>query len=316
MTEADLIVEQILGIVEEVGSGIYMKRLDSGREVYTAKCPVCGTLHGGFRTFDQAKANQKCREHYRKEIEKLRKEVEKVDEPKKQKNIFRDRLNKAAVIGETQEDEFEVDEIEADYWKDVAEPAPDHVAYAIFDGREHYPVSRDGFIGRQGWDMGWIRQLNKQWKVEGIELSTEPGVYVSWPNMVTRMNKGETLRGYIIDFDHGTKRQWGRDARVYRITVNETELDIQSVLLGVNLHPGDVSKFVCENARRGQEFWHRYYKHADGSPVSVQASGPCLTWEDRPNEYKLPVKYGLFQTLYITEANAGEYTTLRPSAGE
>jgi DNA repair exonuclease SbcCD ATPase subunit len=107
MTNAELIVEQLLGLTEEVSTGIFMKQLDSGRQVYSCKCPVCGTIHGGFRTYGEAEAHKKCREHHRKEVEKTRKEIEKVDEPKKQKNIFQSRLNKPAVIGESTVNENE-----------------------------------------------------------------------------------------------------------------------------------------------------------------------------------------------------------------
>lgn len=312
MTEAELIIEQLLGITEEVSTGIFMKQLDSGRQVFTCKCP-CGTLHGGYRSFQAAQTHRKCRMCYRKEIEKTRKEIEKVDEPRKQKNIFQNRLNKPVVIGENSEDDFDMEDM-----KDVAKLAPDRIAYQIYNGREFYPVSRDGFIGRQGWK---VNQLSSDWKIMGIQVRHD---YLPWYLLSYELNRGKRFHGYIRDTDHGTLREWGREAEIYALPANESEVEwkkdarFYKVSVNENLCPQSftehgVSKAICEQAKPGQTFWHRFEKHADGSPLRVKVSGPCKTWESEPNEFRLPVKYGLFQTLYITEHNAGEFTTTVPS---
>lgn len=187
---------------ERAKTGIFMKQLDNGRQVFSSKCD-CGVLHGGYKSYDEAKANKKCRRCYRNEIEKTRKEIEKVDEPKKQKDIFQNRMNKPAVIGEGADDvneNFADDDYGSD-WKEVTNP--------------------------------------------------------------------------------------------------DKEL-------------GAVTKDVCVNARYGQEFWHRKARNADGTAARVRVSGKCQTWKTRPDEFKLPVKHGFYQSLYITNANAGEFTTVEP----
>ena len=308
MTEIDLIIGQVLGLTERVEGGIYMKRLDNGRLVFSCRCP-CGTIHGGYRSYEEADQHRKCRMCYRSEIERTRKEVEKVDKPKKQKSIFQHRLNKPAVIGEADVDFGD----EIDFLKDVLDIGGDRIAYQIWDGREHYPVSRDGLIGRQGYKMG---NMTEQWKVLGMTFHHWSRRPVPWKELRMRLESGETLRGYLWDLDHGGVRTWGRPVQVYKISVNENDQedqDILAVLAGRDTAAGEVNKMVCENTRPGQDLWHRFQKHVDGSPIRVQVSGKCLTWEDRPDEYRLPVKYGLFQTLYITEHNAGDYTTVRPA---
>ena len=39
-------------------------------------------------------------------------------------------------------------------------------------------------------------------------------------------------------------------------------------------------------------------------PNKWRASGKCQTWKTRPNEFKLPVKHGLYNNAYITHENA------------
>src|SRR5208283_2680763 len=138
---------------EKAGTGIFMKQLDSGRRVYSCKCPDCGTVHGGYRTFAEAQRNRKCREHHRKEIDKTKKEIEKVDEPKKQKNIFQNNLNKAKVIGEDAID-FE-DEQD---WKEEAGLVPELAVYEMCYGmRLFFEISDNGELRWTGDDSNFNR---------------------------------------------------------------------------------------------------------------------------------------------------------------
>lgn len=43
------------------------------------------------------------------------------------------------------------------------------------------------------------------------------------------------------------------------------------------------------------------------SIVHVRPSGRCQTWKTRPNEFRLPVKYGLYESSAITERNASQF---------
>ncbi|MFA6303833.1 MAG: hypothetical protein WC627_11985 [Legionella sp.] len=46
----------------------------------------------------------------------------------------------------------------------------------------------------------------------------------------------------------------------------------------------------------------------DGKPMSKpnnwRASGKCKTWVTRPEEFKLPIKFGLYDSSYLTHENA------------
>lgn len=311
MTNAELAVEQLTGLTEEVGTGIFMKQLDNGRQVFSCKCPVCGTIHGGFRSYAEADAHKKCREHFRKEIEKTRKEVEKVDEPKKQKDIFQNRLNKPAVIGEAEDD------LEDTNWKDVTAEHMDYPYAVQVKERLKYPATY--FITDDG---------NLIEKPAGVKLihheridrmsHTYAGQHFEWPEIKAMLDSGKSFTGYIW-FKLG---DLGWNAWEKKVTVRKTkqspvqeDADVVAILTGDDPESGAVNKMVCENARLGQDFWHRHQRHADGSPIRVQVSGKCLKWESKPNEFKLPVRYGLFQTLYITEHNATDFTTACPGDG-
>ncbi len=69
------------------------------------------------------------------------------------------------------------------------------------------------------------------------------------------------------------------------------------------LKDDQVDKNVCINARYGQEFYHKQ----SGSRVRV--TGKCRAWKTRPEEFQLPVKFGLYKSLYIDNRNAGEWST-------
>lgn len=43
------------------------------------------------------------------------------------------------------------------------------------------------------------------------------------------------------------------------------------------------------------------------SIVRVRVSGKCQTWKTRPSEFRVPVKYGLYESSSITEYNAMQF---------
>jgi hypothetical protein len=59
--------------------------------------------------------------------------------------------------------------------------------------------------------------------------------------------------------------------------------------------------------------YHRTKRNADGSALRVRSSGNCQTWKTRPEEFKLPVKYGLYESGYITHSNAADWSLEDPT---
>lgn len=60
----------------------------------------------------------------------------------------------------------------------------------------------------------------------------------------------------------------------------------------------------CEDNIR---FEHRTIKNADGSPIRLRRNGQTQTWISRPNDFCIPVKYGVRSCLNITHSNADEF---------
>lgn len=65
-----------------------------------------------------------------------------------------------------------------------------------------------------------------------------------------------------------------------------------------------------EQAMKCHTFHHWKEKNADGTPVRCRATGKCKTWKTRPDDFRLPVKYGLRHSFYITPANAHEWEAI------
>jgi hypothetical protein len=47
--------------------------------------------------------------------------------------------------------------------------------------------------------------------------------------------------------------------------------------------------------------------NADGTPLRARVNGRMKVWKTRPNEFRLPMKYGLLTCFYITQSNAHEW---------
>lgn len=62
-----------------------------------------------------------------------------------------------------------------------------------------------------------------------------------------------------------------------------------------------------QDAMTARHFEHVTMKNADGTPLRARANGKCQTWKTRPDEFKLPCKYGLKQCFYIENTNASDW---------
>ena len=74
-----------------------------------------------------------------------------------------------------------------------------------------------------------------------------------------------------------------------------------------------VTKAVAVKAGHGQIFFHKHARNADQTAVRVRVSGRCKVWKTRPKEFRLPVKYGLYQSLAITDQTCDDFLTADPT---
>lgn len=68
-----------------------------------------------------------------------------------------------------------------------------------------------------------------------------------------------------------------------------------------------ITKQIAMVARN---FEHVTLKNKDGTPARCRAMGKCKVWKTRPNDFKLPVKYGMYDSFYITNDNANEWNAV------
>jgi len=70
-----------------------------------------------------------------------------------------------------------------------------------------------------------------------------------------------------------------------------------------------ITKQIAVNTAYRQEFHHVNIKNADGTPCRCRANGKCKIWVTRPEDFRLPVKHGLYECFYIDPRNAHEWVT-------
>lgn len=65
-----------------------------------------------------------------------------------------------------------------------------------------------------------------------------------------------------------------------------------------------LTKQQAMNLRHGDILHHVKLRGSDQKPLRVRVSGMCQTWKTRPQEWRLPVKYGLYVNGTVTHLNA------------
>ncbi len=68
-----------------------------------------------------------------------------------------------------------------------------------------------------------------------------------------------------------------------------------------------ITKEQAMAAGYGKTLFHVSKKDSRGEPMRIRVSGKCQTWKTRPEDFKLPVKYGMYESGYITPSNAAEW---------
>jgi len=59
----------------------------------------------------------------------------------------------------------------------------------------------------------------------------------------------------------------------------------------------------AKSARHGDIFHMKDEKNADGTPVRWRVTGKVKTWKTRPNDFRIPVKHGLYDYGAVTHLN-------------
>lgn len=68
-----------------------------------------------------------------------------------------------------------------------------------------------------------------------------------------------------------------------------------------------INKQIAENLKHGTELYSSLRKDSRGNPAKVRVSGKCQTWKTRPNDFSLPVKFGLYESFRIVNDAFAEH---------
>lgn len=63
-----------------------------------------------------------------------------------------------------------------------------------------------------------------------------------------------------------------------------------------------VSKLVT-----GEILLHKTSKNADGTPMRWKVNGAVKLWKTRPDDFKVPIKNGLYNYCYLIPDNVGDF---------
>lgn len=87
---------------------------------------------------------------------------------------------------------------------------------------------------------------------------------------------------------------------------------IRQMLTDLALRIEAFSRSICrdtvDDLNYGTTLYNKWRTNADGSPMRARVSGKVKVWDTRPDEFSIPMKYGLSHSFRITQDNAHEWT--------
>jgi len=77
--------------------------------------------------------------------------------------------------------------------------------------------------------------------------------------------------------------------------------------------PVDRTEVNAESAMTANTFYHRTKKYTRGDrPIEVRRMGRTKRWVRQPEKFRVPVKYGMYDSFYIDNRNAHEWAVAPP----
>lgn len=70
----------------------------------------------------------------------------------------------------------------------------------------------------------------------------------------------------------------------------------------------------AKKLRHGQTVYLKDHWDSSGEASRARVSGKVQLWKTRPSDFKVPVKRGLYDSGYITPANASRFTLTKPKS--
>ena len=69
-----------------------------------------------------------------------------------------------------------------------------------------------------------------------------------------------------------------------------------------------MTTFNPRDLRLGATLEHTSAKNADGTPLRARVNGKPKLWKTRPDDFKVPLKYGMKTCFYLTPENVNDWT--------
>ena len=73
-----------------------------------------------------------------------------------------------------------------------------------------------------------------------------------------------------------------------------------------------ISVNQARSLRHGQLVYLIGEWDSDGKPTRARVTGKVQTWKTRPDDFRVPIKRGLYDSGYLTPSNAGRFTLTEP----
>ena len=104
----------------------------------------------------------------------------------------------------------------------------------------------------------------------------------------------------LLEADEPLEASLGDDESPAEVFANATQQIEQDRLTG---------QLTPVSAQTAQNFYHRTKTYSNGrTPISVRRNGATKTWKTRPGEFRIPVKYGMYEHFYITQDDVDEWS--------
>jgi hypothetical protein len=64
----------------------------------------------------------------------------------------------------------------------------------------------------------------------------------------------------------------------------------------------------AKGLHNGQILYHKTMTNADGTPLRARVNGQTKLWKTRPEEFRVPMKHGMYDHFYLEANNSTEWS--------
>jgi len=151
-----------------------------------------------------------------------------------------------------------------------------------------------------------LRELERKY-AQSPKDSAAVGPYAAYLTRHGREEEGDRIENiFLLNRFVGTG--WGRpsDDEVERVARHYSTTVLRSMM-----EAKVVNRVTALRLTHNTVVYHRHWRNSDGSPMRWRVSGNRKYWKTRPDDYRIPVKYGMGRRSehngYVTQDNGHLY---------